>query len=93
MLTGMSGQTNRETVQRSYNTVAEEYAARLHDEPAGKPLDRALLTALLEQTEPGTAIAGLGCGPGHVAAWLAERGAHMVGVDLQPCLPAPYRAR
>lgn len=89
----MSGQTNRETVQRSYDTVAEEYAARLHDELAGKPLDRALLTALLEQTEAGTAIADLGCGPGHVAAWLAERGARMVGVDLSPGMVAAGRAR
>ncbi|MDT0345864.1 class I SAM-dependent methyltransferase [Streptomyces litchfieldiae] len=35
-----------------------------------------LLAALLEQTERDAAIADLGCGPGHVAAWLAERGAH-----------------
>ncbi|MGY5124231.1 class I SAM-dependent methyltransferase [Streptomyces nigrescens] len=62
--------------------MAEEYATRLHNELAEKPLDRALLACLLEQTEPGAAIADLGCGPGHVAAWLAEKGARTVGIDL-----------
>ncbi|MFH8371003.1 class I SAM-dependent methyltransferase [Streptomyces sp. NPDC018031] len=88
-----NGESNRDAVRRSYDTVAGEYAARLHDELAGKPLDRALLTALLEQTETGTAIADLGCGPGHVAAWLAERGARTVGVDLSPEMVATGRAR
>ncbi|MGP3950191.1 class I SAM-dependent DNA methyltransferase [Streptomyces sp. 7N604] len=78
----MGDHAHRDPVRRSYDTVAEEYAARLHDELAGKPLDRALLACLLEQTERGTAIADLGCGPGHVAAWLAEKGARTVGIDL-----------
>ncbi|MFG2030634.1 class I SAM-dependent DNA methyltransferase [Streptomyces sp. NPDC048825] len=78
----MGDHAQHDSVRRSYDTVAEEYAARLHDELAGKPLDRALLACLLEQTEPGTAIADLGCGPGHVAAWLAEKGARTVGIDL-----------
>lgn len=78
----MSDHAQHDSVRHSYDTVAEEYAARLHDELAGKPLDRALLTCLMEQTEPGTAIADLGCGPGHVAAWLAANGARAVGIDL-----------
>jgi trans-aconitate methyltransferase len=59
------------SVRRSYDTVAGEYVAGFRDELAGKPLDRALLVCLAEQAEQGTAIADLGCGPGHVAAWLA----------------------
>jgi hypothetical protein len=39
----MGDQARHDSVRRSYDTVAEEYAARLHDELAGKPLDRALL--------------------------------------------------
>src|SRR6266700_6902738 len=69
-------------IRRSYDAVAENYADNLGDELAAKPLDRALLAALIEQTEPGTVIADLGCGPGHVAAWLADRGARTVGIDL-----------
>ncbi|MDG4861942.1 methyltransferase domain-containing protein [Streptomyces sp. T-3] len=80
-------------VRASYDTVAEEYATRLHDELDGKPLDRALLTALLEQTEPDAAIADLGCGPGHVAAWLAGQGARTVGIDLSAGMVAEGRRR
>ncbi|MEV0196454.1 class I SAM-dependent methyltransferase [Nonomuraea sp. NPDC050691] len=78
----------RDSVRRSYDTVAEEYTARLRDELDGKPLDRALLTALTEQAEPGTPVADLGCGPGHVAGWLAARGVKAVGVDLSPAMVA-----
>ncbi|QKW08116.1 class I SAM-dependent methyltransferase [Streptomyces sp. NA04227] len=85
--------SNTASVRRSYDTVAEEYATRLHDELAGKPLDRALLAALLEQREPGTAVADLGCGPGHVAAWLAGKGVHAVGIDLSAGMVAAGRRR
>ncbi len=45
---------------------------------------RALLACLAEQAEDGAPIADLGCGPGHVAAWLAGRGVAAVGIDLSP---------
>ncbi|MGW4893366.1 class I SAM-dependent methyltransferase [Kitasatospora sp. NPDC004240] len=80
--------TTREHVRRSYDTVAEEYRRRIGDELAGKPLDRALLAALVEDVEPGDSVADLGCGPGHVTGWLVERtagrGVDVVGVDLSP---------
>ena len=79
------------SVRRSYDTVAEEYAAGFRDELAGKPLDRALLACLAEQAEQGTAIADLGCGPGHVAAWLAGRDVAVVGIDLSPRMIAAGR--
>ncbi|WP_457032153.1 class I SAM-dependent methyltransferase [Kitasatospora sp. P5_F3] len=78
-------------VRQSYDTVAEEYRSRIGDELAHKPLDRALLTALLEQTEPGTTVADLGCGPGHISGWLAAHGAHPVGIDLSPAMVAIAR--
>jgi SAM-dependent methyltransferase len=76
----------RGRVRRSYDTVAAEYQRRIGGELAGKPLDRALLAALLEQAGPGAPVADLGCGPGHVTGWLAERGAAAVGVDLSPAM-------
>ncbi|MFJ3906494.1 class I SAM-dependent methyltransferase [Streptomyces sp. NPDC090025] len=83
------GGTAHERVRRSYDTVAGEYRARIGDELAGKPLDRALLGALAEEAGAGAAVADLGCGPGHVAAWLAGRGAGtVVGVDLSPAMVA-----
>jgi SAM-dependent methyltransferase len=77
-----------DSVRRSYDAVAENYAAGFRDELAGKPLDRALLTAVLEQAGR---VADLGCGPGHVAAWLAARGATVVGVDLSAAMVAVGR--
>lgn len=63
-----------------------EYAEQFNDEQLSHkpPLDRALLRALFEQTEDGASIVDLGCGPGHVAAWLADHGAPAVGIDLSP---------
>ncbi|MFF4273657.1 class I SAM-dependent methyltransferase [Streptomyces sp. NPDC001536] len=89
----MGDHAHHDSVRRSYDTVAEEYATRLHAELEHKPLDKALLAALLEQTEPGTTIGDLGCGPGHVAAWLAGKGAHTVGIDLSPGMVAVGRRR
>lgn len=93
MLGPMGDHAQHDSVRRSYDTVAEEYANRLHAELDDKPLDKALLTALLEQTEEGTAIGDLGCGPGHVAARLAEQGAPTVGIDLSPGMVAEGRRR
>jgi ubiquinone/menaquinone biosynthesis C-methylase UbiE len=74
----------RQAVRRSYDAVAEEYAAHFDDELDHKPLDRAMLAAFVEQTETGAAIADVGCGPGHVAAWIHAHGAPAVGIDLSP---------
>ncbi len=80
-----------DSTRLSYDAVAEQYAAGFRDELAHKPLDRALLASLIEQTEPGTPIADLGCGPGHVAAWLAARGVTSVGIDLSAAMVAAGR--
>jgi SAM-dependent methyltransferase len=79
------------SVRRSYDTVAGRYAAGFRGELAGKPLDRALLACLAEQADSGAPIADLGCGPGHVAAWLAGRGVAAVGIDLSPGMIAVGR--
>ncbi len=78
-------------VRRSYDAVAEKYAADFGAELAYKPLDRALLSCLIEQSGEGAPIADLGCGPGHVAAWLAGRGVPAVGIDLSPGMIAVGR--
>lgn len=78
----MAGSWHHDRTRRSYDAVAEKYAEGFRDELAYKPLDRALLTCLIEQTSQGAPIADLGCGPGHVSAWLASHGATTVGIDL-----------
>ncbi|MFF8846393.1 class I SAM-dependent methyltransferase [Streptomyces sp. NPDC015127] len=82
----MVGESNHERVRLSYDTVADEYLARIADELDRKPLDRALLAALAEEAGPGAPVADLGCGPGHVAAWLADHGVRPVGIDLSPAM-------
>ncbi len=69
-------------LQTSYDRVAEEYVRRIFDELQHKPLDRQLLDRLAASAQSGGLICDMGCGPGHVARYLHERGAHVVGVDL-----------
>ena len=84
--------TARGAIGRSYDAVAERYDAAIGDELAAKPIDRALLTALAEHCAGGL-VADLGCGPGHVGAHLAARGARVVGVDISPAMCALARRR
>jgi SAM-dependent methyltransferase len=79
-----------EQVRHSYDRVARRYAAEIGGELAGKPLDRALLRSLTEMVadiaeSSGSGVIGdLGCGPGHVAAYLSSLGASALGVDISP---------
>ncbi|MEO8707390.1 MAG: class I SAM-dependent methyltransferase [Kofleriaceae bacterium] len=73
-----------DTLRTGYATVARAYREHLIDELAGKPLDRAFLDAFAERCR-GT-IADVGCGPGHIARYLAGRGASVEGLDLSPAM-------
>jgi ubiquinone/menaquinone biosynthesis C-methylase UbiE len=79
------------SVRRRYDTVPEEYANKFRDELASKPLDRALLASLVEQAGDGAPVADLGCGSGHVAAWLAGLAVAAVGIDISPGMIAACR--
>ncbi len=68
--------------RESYDELAATYTERLFDELAGKPLDRHLLHRFAESIRARGPVADLGCGPGHVARYLHERGVRMVGIDL-----------
>jgi hypothetical protein len=69
----MEGSRDHDSVRRSYDAVAEHYVASFGGELAGKPLDRALLACLLEQSGQDAPVADLGCGPGHVAGLAGQR--------------------
>lgn len=70
--------------QSSYDRIAEEYAARIYGELDHKPLDRMLLDNFAARVR-GTGLAcELGCGPGHVARYLHDRGVDIFGLDLSP---------
>ena len=79
--------------QASYDRVADEYAARIADELAHKPFDRALLDRLAADIGDRGPICDLGCGPGQVARYLHDRGATACGIDLSPAMVAEARRR
>lgn len=70
--------------QQSYDRVAAEYTARIADELQHKPFDRALLDRFAATVRPVGSVCDLGCGPGHVARYLHERGVDVAGLDLSP---------
>ena len=79
-------------MQAAYDAVARAYDEQLGAELDGKPLDRTLLSAFVELVGVGT-VADVGCGPGHVTRYLAERRADVIGVDLPPGMIAVARER
>jgi SAM-dependent methyltransferase len=80
-----------ETIRKSYDALAREYAEHLFDELDGKPLDRELLDGFAERVRG--RVCDLGCGPGHVARYLHERGVDVFGLDLSPGMVEEARRR
>ena len=87
--------TDTERTRAAYDLVAEDYADLLHDQLAGNPYDRTMLDLFAEQVASagGGRVGDLGCGPGRVAAYLADRGVDVVGVDLSPGMVEVARRR
>jgi SAM-dependent methyltransferase len=87
---------DQERVRASYDAVAATYTERVHDELRNKPLDRGLLHAFADQLvsehRPDAAVCDMGCGPGHVGAFLAARGLTVTGIDLSPSMIERARA-
>src|ERR1700722_1264759 len=87
---------DQERVRASYDAVAANYTERVHDELRNKPLDRGLLDAFADQLVaehgPAAAVCDMGCGPGHVGAFLADRGLTVTGIDLSPSMIDRARA-
>jgi SAM-dependent methyltransferase len=70
----------------SYDAVADRYEQRFVDELDHKPFDRARLDAFARAVDG--PVVDLGCGPGHVGRFLADRGARTIGVDLSEQMAA-----
>jgi SAM-dependent methyltransferase len=73
-------------VEASYDRVAGEYALRISDELEHKPLDRQLLDRFAAEVGGLGPVCDLGCGPGHVARYLHDRGVDVTGLDLSPAM-------
>lgn len=78
-------------VLATYGAVAATYAEQLADELEDLPFERWLL-GRVAASAPGP-IADVGCGPGHVAAFLTEFGAEAVGFDVTPAMVEQARLR
>lgn len=86
-------QDDIDKLRESYGRMAGAYADAFGEELRHKPLDRALLDLVVAQRPPGSTVADVGCGPGHVTGYLAQRGAGVVGVDISPGMVELARAR
>jgi len=80
-------------VRASYDAVAPAYADHLVDELSGQlPFETWLLDRVAAHADGGPVVE-VGCGPGHVTAYLADAGADAFGLDLSPGMVAEARAR
>jgi uncharacterized protein YceH (UPF0502 family) len=79
-------------VRSSYDVVATSYAEHLVDELAELPFETWLLDRVLRHAA-GRPVVDAGCGPGHVTAYLADRGADVMGIDISPAMVTEARQR
>ncbi|MEU2025704.1 class I SAM-dependent methyltransferase [Streptomyces sp. NPDC016469] len=87
--------TELDATRAYYDTVAEDYAARVPGLFAEDVPGRALIGAFAEEVraDGGLPVADLGCGPGHVTAHLAGLGLDAHGVDVSPRMVDVARRR
>jgi ubiquinone/menaquinone biosynthesis C-methylase UbiE len=82
---------HREAARAFYDASAERYVQFTGTEISSAtegPVDQSLLVAFIEliKLRGITHVADVGCGPGRVAAFMAERGLDPVGVDVSPVM-------
>ena len=83
----MNRPQSQETIRRSYDSVASQYALNLFNELEGKPIDRQLLDDFADGVRGKGTVCDLGCGPGQIASYLYGRGlTDVCGVDLSPAM-------
>lgn len=79
----MSSQFRKDDTRETYDRVAARYAEEIAGELEDKPFDREFLDRLATLAGQGKVVE-VGCGPAHVAAYLADRGLDVSGLDLSP---------
>ncbi len=81
------------SVQRAYDTVADDYAAHLPDTRAEARLDLAMIDhfAATVEASGGGPVLDAGCGAGRITRYLADRRAAVEGLDLSPAMVAAAR--
>jgi SAM-dependent methyltransferase len=81
-------------VRTDYDDMAQAYTAFVGDAFTGRPLNHVMVQAFadLVRQSGGGPVVDAGCGPGHVTAYLRDRGVDAFGIDLSPRLVAAARA-
>lgn len=74
----------RARIVKSYDKIAAPYAAHYADELDSKPFDRDMLDIFASAIPGDGLVCDLGCGPGQVARYLANRGVDVFGIDISP---------
>ena len=87
------GPARDQRVRSSYDAVAPAYADHLVGELLGQqPFENWLLERVAAHADGGPVVE-VGCGPGHVTAFLADAGADATGIDLSPGMVQEARRR
>jgi len=92
MVVSVSG-FDPDIVARTYSAIADDYAQTYAGHLHRLQLDRELLDGVARRVPPGGQVLDVGCGPGHIGHYLAERGCAVVGVDAAPGMLAVARRR
>jgi len=81
-------------VRSAYDALAALYAEQFKDTLDDRPVERGLLAAFAEKVRhaPAGPVVDLGCGPGHIAAYLRGLGLSVLGVDQSAEMLAIGRA-
>jgi len=79
-------------VRTSYDAIATAFAENFLDVLQGQPFETWLLDRVAAHAD-GAPVLEVGSGPGHVTAYLSERGADATGIDLSPAMVAEARRR
>jgi SAM-dependent methyltransferase len=85
-----AGRVDEEQVRRAYGEVADLYVELFGAADAVHPDDLDLIGRHLSG-RPGPVL-DVGCGPGHLTAWLCSQGAAATGIDIVPRFLAHARA-
>lgn len=88
----MGGFKRKSALERlcsSYDKIAGEYGRRSFEELVHKPADCHILDIFSQRAQG--IVCDLGCGPGQVARYLADRGREVVGVDVSAGMVAEAR--
>ena len=92
----MSDEDHVATARAVYNRASERYVQFVGTEISSAteaPIDQLVLMAFIEliKRQSVVRVADVGCGPGRAAAFMAERGLDVVGVDVSEAMLAVAR--